>query len=164
MRKATGELQIFKIIWEISNKRSYISSIPLIDHKPGTEMWFSYFSHVLSKNKYPYFRLYLRNIALLTKTEHQLYDAGTEEQRKEYVSVHPQTDWSLLDTLKTDLTEEYSKVFWAGTLEGTQMKWFLSEIKEKIYTLNCELLDKLVEDDFIPETEKITAKKILASL
>ena len=76
--KKTGELELFKKIWEERPHVSEVSGKPLGNFKP------MYFSHVLTKGAYPGFRLNKDNIVLKTEHEHQLWEFGTREQRDEY--------------------------------------------------------------------------------
>ncbi len=72
-------------------------------------------AHVLAKgqNKYPAFKLFDRNIVLLTKEEHHLFDNGTDLGRKKYANelldsgiiVH----WEKIFTLAEILKDEYKK-------------------------------------------------------
>ena len=77
----------------ISGNALYIS-----DHK-----YYSFFAHVLNKKDFPLFRLYERNIALLTPYEHLLYDNGSLKERIAYT----QGKWSLLVDLRDRLYKEY---------------------------------------------------------
>ena len=72
-------------------------------------------THVLAKgqNKYPAFKLFDKNIVLLTKEEHHLFDNGTDLGRKKYANelldsgiiVH----WEKIFTLAEILKDEYKK-------------------------------------------------------
>jgi hypothetical protein len=160
--KPTGERKLFELIWSISDKRSFISGRKL-PFEVGSDLWFSCFAHVLSKKQWPYFRLYIGNVSTLHPDEHMIYDKGTIDDQKKYTRDWPLTKWDELVRLKAGLTREYWLAFPTG-INGVQMKWFLSEIKDKIYTLNYVLLEKLAEDDFISEEKRIVATKVLAGL
>lgn len=101
-KKKTGEKSIFEHIWETRPHKSFISGQDLDFYV--YPYFFNLFAHVLSKNKYPEFRLYDKNIILLTPYEHFLLDQGTEEQRSNY-----NADWELIYKLKGDLIAEYSE-------------------------------------------------------
>lgn len=64
---ATGELKLFQDIWdslEQKKRRSFVSGDPLFCFDPYN------YHHVLTKQTYPSFRLYVPNIVLLTHDEH----------------------------------------------------------------------------------------------
>lgn len=109
-KKVTGEAVVFDMIREERENISFISGIgvPCIAHN---------FSHCLSKaeNRYPKFKLYKKNIVLLSEQEHKLYDEGTEEQREEYAVFMKKkynvfVDWNKLYILAAELKEEYSQL------------------------------------------------------
>lgn len=110
--KPTGEGILFKGIIETRRNYSFLSGLYIteidgtIDHNNC--------HHVLNKKDYPDFRLYDRNIILITIYEHHLIHNGTEEQREIYVKdvmsvygvvVH----WEKLELLKKELINEYKK-------------------------------------------------------
>lgn len=149
--KPTGELKLFRIVWSISNKRSFISQLDL-GHYEGTERFVNLFAHVLSKNKYPYFRLYLGNLVLLHPLEHEIYDQGTIEKRIEYSQKVKHACWDKLDTLRSELSEEYQKEFPLVSKEGIIMKYSEDEVKEKIRSLNLQHVYTLVREGLRAET------------
>jgi hypothetical protein len=113
------QLAIFKQIWMLSNKKSYISGLFLRKFM-NTDLFLNCFAHVLPKaqNKYPYFKYYAGNIALLTPGEHSLWDQGTEEARisysldlKEQTNGRVEADWDKLKALETELIKLYKKYF-----------------------------------------------------
>ena len=97
----TGELAVFKEIWEQSNKCSFLSSAPLAQYE-NTKYFFSLFAHVLPKKKYPELRLCKDNIVLLTPQEHFLYDFGTHQQR-----ANSQYNWDKIEERKKILLEKF---------------------------------------------------------
>ena len=107
-----SEVSIFKYLWSISNKRSFLSELHLRDFE-GTPYWFSLFAHILPKarNKYPYFKHYFGNIKLLTPGEHHLLDQGTKDQRISYSKEVKTADWSRIDQLREDLEVLYKEKF-----------------------------------------------------
>jgi hypothetical protein len=114
-----AELQLFKMIWFRSTKRSFITDLVLRDYE-GTDFWVNMFAHVLAKgmNKYPYFKYYAKNIILLTPNEHHLLDNGTEEQRISYsLDVEEKSggkntaNWGKIKTLEEELKIEYKESF-----------------------------------------------------
>ena len=82
-RKPTGELDLFKSIWEERPHVSEISGKPL-DEFWGTMLFVNCFPHLMNKGKYPEIRLQKDCIALSTPYEHFLIDFGTEAMRKKY--------------------------------------------------------------------------------
>ena len=108
--KPTGEGALFTSIIGTRRNYSFLSGLYIteidgtIDHNNC--------HHVLNKKDYPNFRLYDRNIILITIYEHHLIHNGTEEQREIYVKdvmsvygvvVH----WEKLEELKQILINEY---------------------------------------------------------
>lgn len=108
--KPTGEGILFDSIISTRRPISFISGLNIkdidgiINHNNC--------HHVLNKKDYERFRLYDRNIILITKYEHHLIHNGTEEQREKYVKevmseygvvVH----WEKLEELKQILINEY---------------------------------------------------------
>lgn len=69
-RKKTGELDLYKIIWEERPHVSEVSGTPL------GEFDVRYFSHILSKGSYGKFRLNKDNIMLKTPEEHHTWEFG----------------------------------------------------------------------------------------
>jgi hypothetical protein len=108
-KKPTGEAALFEAIWSTRKHVSFISNQPL-DMYRGTDLWYNLFAHVLEKaqNRYPKFKLYDKNIVLLTPREHDLYDKGTAEQRAKYAE-ETGADWNKLFELRKELIEEYGK-------------------------------------------------------
>ena len=73
-RKATGEAELFKQIWEDlepEQRVSFVTGFPLPDQH---EMRSYYFSHVLSKGSRPDLRLVKENIVFMTLKEHQMWE------------------------------------------------------------------------------------------
>ena len=113
------QIAIFRQIWMVSSKKSLVSGLYLREYLP-TDLFLNVFAHVLSKasNKYPYFKYYAGNIALLTPGEHALWDQGTEEARISYsLDLEQQTsgrvkvDWGKLKEMEEDLKKLYKKKF-----------------------------------------------------
>ena len=109
-KKATGELDLFKRLWEEREHVSFLSGIPLDEF----DVW--QMAHVLAKgqNKYPKFRLYPKNIVFLTSLEHHLWDNGTMDRRAIYQQEMLETgydcDWQRLYDLADELKKEYKKL------------------------------------------------------
>lgn len=68
--KATGELALFQAIW---NTRPHICQV---SGNPIKEFDVRCFMHVLSKKAYPAYRLFDKNILLVTPDIHHEYDCG----------------------------------------------------------------------------------------
>lgn len=145
------EIQIFKMIWHYSNKRSFVSGNHLRQYI-GTKYELNIFAHVLSKakNKYPLFRFYAKNIVLLDPIEHKLLDQGTEEQRINYsLDIEEKSngkfkvDWYKLKNLQRELKKEYKKYF-PQTRHGIiGYKYSFEEMYDVISKLNKEFFNKL---------------------
>lgn len=111
--KSTGEKAVFDMIWKERKHVSFLTGLPLPDTF-NPQLYISMFAHVLSKGKYPRFRLLKENILLLTPTEHRILDQGTEAEREAYSkqikSIYGKTvDWNKIDNLKLKLIEKYEK-------------------------------------------------------
>ena len=107
-KKPTGEKVIFEEIWQERDKKSFLSGVDL---RLFEDKWVNLFAHVLAKGKakYPKFKLYKKNIILLTPQEHMLLDHGTKEMRKKYAEEYL-VDWSRIQLLKLELIEEYKNL------------------------------------------------------
>ena len=110
--KASGLITFYKMIWN-ERKRSFVSDINL--EKTPEHMWLNLFAHVLAKgqNKYPKFKLYKKNVVILTPKEHDLYDNGSTDQREEYARAMMSQGiivrWERLYELRKELLTEYQK-------------------------------------------------------
>ena len=134
--KPTGELQLFRAYWMLSNKRSWLTNDPL------GEFSVNYCAHMLNKKQFPHFRLYLGNLRLLDTTQHTLLDAGTEDQRISYSKEVKSCDWSKIYTLQNELRVLYSDTF--PKKVGTMiMKYSQEEVSDKITSLNRSYIDTL---------------------
>jgi len=96
VRKATGELDMFKEIWEERDHVSFVSGKKL--KKFDVKM----FAHILSKGAYPAFRLRKDNIVLLTPDEHFLYDMASHKIKEDPY-------WAGLYEMKEKLKIEYNQ-------------------------------------------------------
>lgn len=95
-KKKTGEVELFEIIWK---KRPHISFVSRTFLGQDAKAWF--FAHVLPKGKYPEFRLLEKNIILLTKEEHFIWDNCP---RSETFKIQK---FKKLFELETELLTEY---------------------------------------------------------
>lgn len=95
--KAKGERDVFALIYAHRKPVSYISG-KRVDPRDSR-----CYAHVLGKGAYPKFRLCLDNIVFLTPEEHNLYDQGSDEQRKAYQKRNPTADWEKLYELREEL-------------------------------------------------------------
>lgn len=160
MKKANNKLSrgseqtqtiLFKMIWMRSNKRSLISGLHLRDFMHA-DMWVSCFAHILPKaqNKYPHFKYYAGNIALLSPDEHHLWDHGTEEKRISYsLDLEQKTkgrstaNWELLKKREKELLELYKKHF-PSTRNGIiNYKYDIDEVTDIVGKLNNEFFKAL---------------------
>lgn len=107
--KASSERTLFDSIWSTRNRVSFVSGKNLEKYN-ALGLYLNMFAHVLSKaqNKYPKFKLYDRNIVLLTPDEHYLLDFGTEDQREKYAREN-NCSWQELYNLRDYLKEEYAQ-------------------------------------------------------
>ena len=108
-KKPSGELVLFQSIWSTRSQVSYLSGKDL--SSTPNYLWLNMFAHVLSKSqsKYPKFKLYAKNIILLSPDEHYLLDFGTEDQRLKYAKEN-NCNWSSIDRLKDQLKKEYERL------------------------------------------------------
>jgi hypothetical protein len=106
-----SEMPLFNIIWEEREHKSFLSNHPLGVH-PGGPMFVNVFAHLLAKGKakYPNFKLYSKNIVLLTPKEHNLLDQSSSNQREKYALQHG-CNWNKIYDLQEDLKEKYKKLF-----------------------------------------------------
>ena len=88
---------------EIALEREPIS---VLSRKPIRELTVNCMSHILPKGRYPKFRLYKKNIMILTPREHRLYDFGTMKERNAYAEKTG-CDWGVIHKMKDELKEEY---------------------------------------------------------
>lgn len=106
-KKPTGELKVFKEIWEERPRVSFISGESL-QRYDGTNKFVSLFAHVLAKGRYPHLRLSKDNVVMLTPHEHYLFDHGTKKQRQDYAKNFL-VDWHKIFKLKEELIQKYGK-------------------------------------------------------
>lgn len=97
-RKPTGELELFKIMWEnMKEHKSFINGEPIYTFNVRN------FAHVLAKakNKFPKFKLYEDCIKLLTFDQHDKWDNGSREDLRKL------PEWDKMFKLEAELIEEY---------------------------------------------------------
>ncbi len=97
-REPTGEPPIMKSIWEsTTERRSFVSGKPIYVFNVRN------MAHVLPKaqNKYPKFKLYPKNIVLLSFEEHDSWDNGIREELR----LLP--EWNKMFELEEELLLEY---------------------------------------------------------
>lgn len=97
-KKPTGEILLFESIWNTRRHESFLNKEPL-----GDSLDVKFFAHVLPKaqNKYPKFKLYDKNIVLLTWDQHHFWDNGI---RSDLMKL---PEWSKLFDLEAELKKEY---------------------------------------------------------
>ena len=96
--KIQREIDVFHEIWEEREHVSFIDGSYL-----GDDLNVCFFSHILSKalNKYPKFKLYKKNIVLMTFDQHFKFD----HQPRSHIADLP--EWQKLFALEEELKEEY---------------------------------------------------------
>lgn len=91
VKKPTGELELFKQIWDERPRYSEVSGEPLGAFNVR------YFSHVISKGSRPDLRLEPINIMLMTCAEHELWEFGSMAQKLQsginFTSVYERLQW-----------------------------------------------------------------------
>jgi len=100
-RKATGERILFESIWGTRVHRSFLDGTPL-----GNDGYAWLFAHVLRKAKgfWPKFKLYDKNIILLTKKQHDNYDLYVN---KPEILLEMDHRWQKVFDLREGLLQEY---------------------------------------------------------
>lgn len=98
-KKPTGELELFKSIWQERGPHSEISGQYL------GEFNICYFAHILpkAKNKYPHFKLNPDNICIMSFDEHFIYDNQFHKCNT--------TDWNWIIEKKAKLKFEYEYLY-----------------------------------------------------
>lgn len=69
-------------------------------------------AHVLSKNKFKYFRYYWKNIVIMTLDQHEFYDKKTVEdiyEKRIKTGLESSSRWKELLRLRKELIEEYKE-------------------------------------------------------
>lgn len=136
--------QLYYKIWIASNKKSYISGLPLEGYY-NSAFQLDLFAHVLPKaqNKFPFFKFYGKNVGLVTPEEHFYWDdPSSQEARKQYaLNIETTTkgkytvDWSKFESLEEELKAEYDK-FFPEVDEGIIWKYTEEEVAKVIGKLN----------------------------
>lgn len=101
-KEPTGELVLFQSIWATRPHRSFIDGEWL-----GDDMNVCFMAHVLPKaqNRYPKFKLYDKNIRLLSWAQHDLWDKGVR------ADLRLLPEWSKMFELEEELKNEYKKLY-----------------------------------------------------
>ena len=136
------------ILQRFSNK-SIVSGLWLRDYA-NTPLFPNCFLHVLPVKEYPYFKYYMKGIALVTVGEAGLWMQGTTEERIQYSLDFEEksggkntADWSVLSRLETELLAEYRKYF-PYTVRGiVNYRFTLNEQQAVIGHLNKKYIDGL---------------------
>jgi len=104
------EIELYHSIWEERDHVSYLSGKPLV--REGSSFWHNQFAHVLAKGKakYPKFKLFSKNIILLTPEEHNLLDFCSESDREKY-GVNKECSWKKVYEYKESLIKEYKLLY-----------------------------------------------------
>lgn len=144
-----AQRMIFNTLWDYSSKKSLISGLWLRRYE-DTPLWPNCFLHILSVDKFRYFKYYLGNIILLTPGERGLWLQGTEEERIQYaLDIEDNTkgiytaDWDKIKSLEVELLLDYKKYFpsTVGMVIGYQ--YSLHKQKEIIGNLNAKFISEL---------------------
>jgi len=101
---STGEALLFKEIWDELEPEERVSFVTGGNLEDRHEMRTFYFAHVLGKGAYPEFRLYKKNIVLLTFKQHKLWDTARFKIREDPTMVR---FWQKMFDLEKELIEEY---------------------------------------------------------
>lgn len=136
------EQVIFKTIWDRLPKRSFVSGMWLRCYW-NTALFNNCFTHILSVDKYPYFRMYFGAIILTTPGEHGLWIDGSEEDKIAYaldIEVKSKgrstANWNAVKELETELKKLYVKSFpvtWGGIVN---YNYTLEDQKRLVGALN----------------------------
>ncbi|MCE5225356.1 MAG: hypothetical protein LLG05_05790 [Porphyromonadaceae bacterium] len=112
-----ADMMAFKMAWQYYPKKSFITGLWLRDLE-NTELFLNVFTRVLNKHEYPYFKHYLKNIALTTISEHSIWETGNEQLQISYSQeVEKQfggkikADWEKMKVLAEVLKKEYAEYF-----------------------------------------------------
>lgn len=103
-KKVTGEGAMFKAIWSKHKHISFIRDEQGKYINLGNDAYAWNFAHVLCKKDYPHFRLYDRNIVLLTQEQHYFWDQARHQ-------IKDDPEWKPMFALEAELKEEYKKQF-----------------------------------------------------
>ena len=108
---------IRKTIWQRFSNKSVVSGLWLREYV-NTPLWPNCFLHVLPIKEYPYFKYYMKNIALMTPGERGLWIQGSDEDRIQYaLDIEERSqgkstaNWSGVRELETELKKQYAKSF-----------------------------------------------------
>lgn len=103
-KKPTGERPLFETIWNTRKRVSFLNGKPL-----GDDAYSWYFSHLLRKAKghYPKFKLYDKNIILLTRSQHDLFDNNV---RNPEFLIAKDPRWQKVFDLRDVLLKEYGEL------------------------------------------------------
>ncbi len=103
-KKKTGEANVFEQIWGERPHFSQISGERLLEKgekfdSAGKDLWYSQFSHILTKGAYGKLRKDKRNIILKTCDEHRIWEFETHKCTG--------AKWAWVHELKQELKERY---------------------------------------------------------
>ncbi len=103
------ESEMYEKIWNSRDRVSFLSGKPLVSE--GSVFWHNQFAHILAKGKakYPKFKLYSKNIILLTPEEHNLLDFCSSDDREKY-GHRNNCDWNKVYNLQDELKNEYNLI------------------------------------------------------
>jgi hypothetical protein len=101
-KDADSESSLFKAIWASRTRVSFVSGEPL-----GNTLRTLFMAHVIPKREraYPKFKLYDKNIVLLTWDEHNMWDNWDREKLKK------KPEWDKMFELEAELLKEYEEAY-----------------------------------------------------
>lgn len=105
----SSEFEMFKDLWEKSDKKSVISKRKLIDLE-NTNIWINCFAHILNKNHFPLYRFNPENILIVHPYEHYLIDHGRVIERINYIEDYQEANFNIFYNLQAKLKEKYIKI------------------------------------------------------
>lgn len=105
----SSELEMFKKLWEVSDKKSALSERNL-KNLENSDVWINCFAHILNKNHFPLFRFNPENIMIIHPYEHYLIDHGRIKDRINYIEEFSKTDFNIFYKQQTLLKEKYKLI------------------------------------------------------
>jgi len=97
-----GLIEFYRDVYRSRLPVSFLTGFPITNPDRSN------FAHVLSKGRYPKFRLNINNVILVTSYEHFLIDHGNAHLREVYKQKNPSCNWEGLKELRERLLAEYS--------------------------------------------------------
>lgn len=144
-----ADLLVYKTVWQYYPRKSFVSGLWLRDFY-GTEIFLNCFARILDKDKFPYFRRYIKNLVLLTPGERALWMNGDEQARISYSQGLEErsggkikAEWVKMENLVVILEKEY-KLYFPYTHKGiVGYKYTLDEQLKILSGLNKKFLEEI---------------------